>query len=102
MADRADRCRRTPRHPGLGRGHGRRRPGYGPGRLSGLHEVVSLALRSRIVGHDPCLGVKLPRVDRREMLFLSAAQVTLLADRLETAWPGHGWGLLVRFTAYSG
>ena len=46
--------------------------------------------------------MKLPRVDRREMLFLSAPQVALLAERLEAAWPGHGWGVLVRFTAYSG
>jgi hypothetical protein len=32
------------------------------------------------VGHDPCLGVKLPKLDRREMLFLTAVQVALLAD----------------------
>lgn len=80
--------------------------GAGPdttrGAFRALHEVVSLALRSRIIGHDPCLGVKLPKVDRREMLFLSPTQVTVLADSIERAWPGHGWGLLVRFTAYSG
>lgn len=56
--------------------------GHGPDTIRGafraLHEVVSLALRSRILGHDPCLGVRLPKVDRREMLFLSSAQVALL------------------------
>jgi integrase len=67
-----------------------------------LHEIVSMALRGRLIGHDPCLGVRLPKVDRRDMLFLSPAQIVALADGLETAWPGHGWGLLVRFAAYTG
>ena len=67
-----------------------------------LHEVVQLAARARILRHDPCLGVRLPKVRRREMLFLSPAQVNLLADELDAAAPGHAWGVLVRFAAYSG
>ena len=67
-----------------------------------LHETVKMALRSRIIGYDPCLGVKLPPTERREMLFLSAPQVSLLAETMEGSWPGHGWGVLVRFAAYSG
>ena len=66
--------------------------GAGPdttrGAFRALHEVISLALRSRIIGHDPCLGVRLPKVDRRAMLFLSPTQITLLADSIERAWPG--------------
>jgi len=77
-----------------------------------LHETISLALRARIVSHDPCLGVRLPKVNRREMLFLDAAQVAELADAMDRAWakgpngrpldPPPGWGLLIRFAAYSG
>src|SRR4051794_10881803 len=70
---------------------------------------VSGPARGRLAGPSvadhrprPLSGVNLPKVDRREMLFLSPTQVTLLADSIERAWPGHGWGLLVRFTAYSG
>lgn len=80
--------------------------GVGPDTVRGafrvLHEIISMAARSRILRHDPCLGVKLPRVQRREMLFLSAPQVNVLGDTLERTWPGHGWGILVRFAAYSG
>lgn len=80
--------------------------GLGPDTVRGaygvLHEVVALALRGRLIAHDPCLGVKLPKVRRREMLFLSPAQVNVLAEELERTWPGHGWGVLVRFAAERG
>jgi predicted RNA-binding Zn ribbon-like protein len=52
--------------------------GRGPDTVRGafrvLHETIALALRARIIGHDPCLGVRLPRVQRREMLFLNPLQ----------------------------
>lgn len=77
-----------------------------------LHEIISLALRARLVTHDPCLGVRLPKVNRREMLFLDAAQVAALADTMDGTWangpngrpldPPPGWGVLIRFAAYSG
>ncbi len=80
--------------------------GLGPDSVRGayrvLHETISLALRARIISHDPCLGVRLPKVNRREMLFLDASQVAELAEELERTWPGRGWGVLVRFAAYSG
>lgn len=81
--------------------------GRGPDTVRGafrtLHEVVKLALHSRMIGYDPCLGVKgLPPLERREMLFLSKEQIQLLANTLEERFPGYGWGALVRFTAYSG
>lgn len=73
------------------------------GAFRSLHEVVKLALNSRLIGFDPCLGVKgLPPVDRREMLFLTGSQVETLANAMEEAFPGYGWGLMVRFAAYSG
>ncbi|MBV9284801.1 MAG: site-specific integrase, partial [Acidimicrobiia bacterium] len=63
---------------------------------------VKLAIRSRLTNYDPCLGVKLPEVRRREMSFLCPTQINDLADELERAWPGQGWGTLVRFAAYTG
>lgn len=67
-----------------------------------MHEICTLALRSKRIGFDPCLGVRLPPVARREMLFLTAEQLHLLADEVERMHPGHGWGALVRFAGYSG
>lgn len=73
------------------------------GAFRALHEVLKLGLRGRLIGFDPCLGVQgLPELDRREMLFLSPPQIALLATRLDEAFPGHGWGLMVRFAAYTG
>lgn len=73
------------------------------GAFRALHEVVKLALNARLIGFDPCLDVKgLPEVDRREMLFLSPSQIALLATRIDEAFPGYGWGLMVRFAAYTG
>lgn len=82
--------------------------GLGPDTVRGafrvLHEVVKLALRQRLIGHDACLGVVLPRVARREMLFLDAEQVLTLAEALDEhdLRARAGWGVLVKFAAYSG
>ena len=80
--------------------------GRGPDTVRGafrvLHETIALALRARIIGHDPCLGVRLPRVQRREMLFLEPRQINTLAAALDERWPISGHGLAVRFAAYSG
>lgn len=67
-----------------------------------LHEIIALALRGRIINHDPCLGVRLPKVNRREMLYLDASQVETLAKSIEERFPGHGFGTLVRFAAFTG
>lgn len=67
-----------------------------------LHESVSMALRARYVAFDACAGVTLPKVNRRDMLFLTAKQLAELADAIDKTWPGRGWGLLIRFAAYSG
>jgi integrase len=80
--------------------------GHGPDTVRGafrlLHEIVAMALRARIVHHDPCLGVTLPKVNRREMLFLTAQQIETLGSSLEDRWPGFGWGTLMRFAAFTG
>ena len=80
--------------------------GKGPETVRGayrvLREIVTLALMDRRIGHNPCLGVKLPKTESREMFFLLPKQVDELAAAIDKTWPGFGWGLLVRFAAYSG
>jgi integrase len=72
------------------------------GAFIALHEILKIAIRSRFIVHDPCFGVRLPPRRNQERLFLTASEVTVLADTIEIRWPGYGWGLLVRFAAYSG
>lgn len=82
------------------------RNGMGPDTVRGayrvLHEIVKAAQRIRAIHYDPCDGVSLPRIVRREMLFLTPEQVDALAMTLDDDWPDAGWGSLVRFAAYSG
>jgi integrase len=80
----------------------RRGPDVVRGAFRVLHETVALALRARIIGHDPCLGIRLPAVRRREMLFIDPQRVDILATALDMRWPDQGHGLAVRFAAYSG
>lgn len=67
-----------------------------------FHEIVKLALRGRRLKWDPCDGIELPKVRRRDMVFLNPAQINLLADAMDETHPNRGYGTLVRFTAYSG
>jgi integrase len=80
--------------------------GVGPDSIRGafrvLHEIVKVAIRMRMIQLDPCDGVKLPRVNRREMVFIAPTQVDHLATVIEDTWRGEGYGALVRFAAYSG
>lgn len=65
-----------------------------------LNPVLNLAVEEGLIPSNPCVGVRLPRVnqdDVEEMHFLSARQVTELAD--EVTQP---YGLLVNFAAYTG
>lgn len=48
------------------------------------------AVESGYIARSPCVGVKLPRMTQREMLFLSAEQVGRLADEI-----AHPYGVLV-------
>ncbi len=67
-----------------------------------FHEIIKIALAARLIAHDPCVGIKKPRISRKEMLYLNKVQVELLADAMEEDWPGFGWGTLIQFAAYSG
>jgi integrase len=75
--------------------------GLGAKRARKAHAVLSAVLASAVDGgrlaRNVAEGVALPKVQRREMLFLDAVQVELLAAAITPPY-----GLLVRFAAYSG
>ncbi len=65
------------------------------------HQVLSQVLASAVDGgrlpRNVAAGMKLPKVQRREMHFLTAAQVEALAAAIAPPY-----GVLVRFAAYTG
>jgi integrase len=65
------------------------------------HQVLAQVLVAAVDGgklaRNVAAGVKLPKVQRREMHFLDAAQVEQLADAIDPRF-----GMLVRFAAYTG
>jgi integrase len=72
-----------------------------PSRIRNAHQVLSQVLATAVeanrLARNPAKGVRLPRVVRREMHFLTAAQVEQLAAAITVPFP-----LLVRFDAYTG
>jgi len=73
---------------------------YAPSTIRQAHRVLSLmlalAVRDRRLSYNPAEGARLPRVVRKEPLFLSHGQV----DRLADACPG--FELFIRVLAYTG
>lgn len=70
-----------------------------------LHKVFVYALRHRLIGHNPCLAVVLPRMVHRESfapVFLTAAEVETVAAEVDRRAPGSSYGLLIRFAANTG
>lgn len=74
--------------------------GYAAATIRQTHRVFSLmlalAVRDRRLSYNPAEGVRLPRVHRKEPVFLSHEQV----DRLARACPGYE--LFIRLLAYTG
>jgi excisionase family DNA binding protein len=72
-----------------------------PSRIRNAHQVLSQVLATAVeanrLARNPAKGVRLPRIVRREMHFLTAAQVEQLAAAITVPFP-----LLVRFDAYTG
>jgi integrase len=72
-----------------------------PSRIRNAHQVLSQVLATAVeanrLARNPAKGVRLPRIVRREMHFLTAAQVEQLAAVITVPFP-----LLVRFDAYTG
>ena len=75
--------------------------GLGPKRAGKALQVLSLVLSSAVEGgklaRNATAGVKPPKVQRREMLFLDAAQVETLAGAIDPRFR-----VLVLFSAYAG
>ena len=67
-----------------------------------LKKVMRYALDDRLISYNPCDGVRLPKrhdAGGFQPVFLAAPQVEALAAELDKQEP---YGLLVRFTAYTG
>lgn len=62
-----------------------------------LSQVLDAAVEGGRLNRNVVAGVKPPKVQRREMLFLDAGQVEALAEAIDPRYP-----TLVRFAAYSG
>jgi integrase len=62
-----------------------------------LAQVLDAAVDGGRLARNVAAGVKLPKVQRREMHFLNAVQVEQLADAIDLRF-----GTLVRFAAYTG
>jgi integrase len=62
-----------------------------------LFAILEAAIQAGALLRNPAVGVRVPRSRRREMHFLSAAEVERLAEAITPPY-----GLLVRFAAYAG
>ena len=62
-----------------------------------LGKVLGAAVDNGMIGQNPCRRVPLPRIERREMRFLTPAEVARLADSIRP-----GYRALVLLGAYGG
>ena len=91
--------------------------GKGPGTVRNIRDVMrlvfKLAVRSGAIKNNPVEGIKAPRAQKQEMIFLTEDQVMALAEEIEDPPPlqrgaSHREGgypdyaLLVRFAAFTG
>jgi integrase len=87
----------------IGRPHVHPQPlgALSPSRVRNAHQVLSQILAAGVEGgriaRNPAAGVRLPRIVRRDMHFLTAPQVEDLAAAIDPRYE-----LLVRFAAYTG
>jgi integrase len=91
------------------------KPGTVRNIYAALRNSLNTAVRLRLITVNPCRGVKLPRMPREEMLFLTAEEVAKLADEItrpvnsknpderQKPHPSHAmYGVLVFTAAYTG
>jgi integrase len=48
-----------------------------------LAKILRFAVRARVIPSSPCDGVRLPRIERKEMRFLTTVEVDALADAID-------------------
>jgi integrase len=48
-----------------------------------LAKILRFAVRARVISSSPCDGVRLPRIERNEMRFLTTVEVDALADAID-------------------
>lgn len=75
--------------------------GLSPGTVRSIYSVLRNALNSgvrmKMIAVNPCLGVRLPRAKRQEMLCLSAREVRAVAEEIDSHYRA-----LVYVAAYTG
>lgn len=64
-----------------------------------LSSVFKYAVQLRLITADPCVPVRIPKVDHHELTFLTPEQVAAIVDYLDVTAPD---GLIVQFGAYTG
>ncbi|MBV8162447.1 MAG: site-specific integrase [Acidimicrobiia bacterium] len=87
-----------------------RRPGTVRNTFFVLKMVLDYGVRCGLIRHNPCAGVELPTARSPEMLFLTAAEVRVLARAVDDRWDAarrrqrvrQPFGLLVEFAAFTG
>lgn len=72
-------------------------PGSARNAFALLRNILNGARGSGLIEVNPCVGVRMPRMVRREMLFLDAAQVLALSRAIADPY-----GPMVLFAAYTG
>jgi integrase len=65
----------------------------------GLSSVFKYAVQLRLISVDPCVPVRIPKVDHQELTFLTPGQVAAVVERLDATAPD---GLIVLTAAYTG
>jgi integrase len=75
--------------------------GLSPGTVRSIYSVLRNALNSgvrmKMIAVNPCLGVRLPRAKRQEMLCLTATEVRAVAEQIDPQYR-----VLVYLAAYTG
>src|SRR4029453_4827453 len=99
LGGRADREDRQAHGPRVGRAPRGDRPV--PARIRNAHQVLGQILAAAIeagrITTNPASGVRLPRIIEREMAFLTAEQVSQLADAIASPY-----GMLILFAGWTG
>jgi len=62
-----------------------------------LKKIMATAVTAGLISSSPCVGVKVPRIEREEMRFLAPAEITALADAIDRRYRA-----LVLLGAYGG